>query len=30
MNRRTTAAEFEEALEIAREEGIRRLDGITV
>lgn len=30
MNRRITAAEFEEAVATAREEGIRRLDGITV
>jgi putative pyruvate formate lyase activating enzyme len=30
MNRRITSGEFEEAVAIAREEGIRRLDGITV
>lgn len=30
LNRRITAAEFEEAVAIAQEEGIRRLDGITV
>lgn len=29
MNRRITRAEFEEALAIAREEGLRRLDGIS-
>ncbi|WP_298435937.1 radical SAM protein [Geobacter sp.] len=29
MNRRITAAEFGEAVAIAREEGVRRLDGIT-
>ena len=28
LDRRITAAEFEEALSIARQEGIRRLDGI--
>lgn len=30
LDRRITAAELREAVEIAREEGIRRLDGITV
>lgn len=30
MNRRITSGEFDEAVAIAREEGIRRLDGITV
>ena len=30
MNRRITAGEFEEAVEIAREEGLRRLDGISI
>ncbi len=30
LDRRITVAEFEEAVAIAREEGIRRLDGITV
>jgi putative pyruvate formate lyase activating enzyme len=30
LDRRITAAEFREAVEIAREEGIRRLDGITL
>ncbi len=30
LDRRVTAAEFEDAIAIAREEGIRRLDGITI
>jgi putative pyruvate formate lyase activating enzyme len=30
MNRRITGGEFQEAVAIAQEEGIRRLDGITV